>query len=123
MASKLAGALSWTSQYIFQRLGRAMLRPIFYQQFCRSGRVGTSLEICLRWWLEVLELELCQKHVFEEHSSDVVELFCDARGFLARLAAVVFIGVKFSIQTGLPQNVCLTCFVLGMTIRLWASSS
>lgn len=28
-ASKLAGALQWGAQYIFRRLGRAMLRPIF----------------------------------------------------------------------------------------------
>ena len=28
-ASKLAGALQWATQFMFKRLGRAMLRPIF----------------------------------------------------------------------------------------------
>ena len=54
LASKLAGALSWASQNVFHRLGRAMLRPLFAQQKRRSGKVRTSLHLALRWWLEVL---------------------------------------------------------------------
>jgi len=30
-ASKLAGRLNWASQFLFKRLGRAMLRPIYAQ--------------------------------------------------------------------------------------------
>ena len=29
-ATKLAGRLSWAAQFLFRRLGRAMLRPIFW---------------------------------------------------------------------------------------------
>ena len=34
-AQKLAGRLSWATQFLFKRLGRAMLRPIFQQGHCR----------------------------------------------------------------------------------------
>ena len=35
-AQKLAGRLSWATQFLFKRLGRAMLRPIFKQAHSRS---------------------------------------------------------------------------------------
>ena len=34
-AQKLAGRLSWSTQRLFRRLGRAMLRPIYAQKFTR----------------------------------------------------------------------------------------
>ena len=34
-AQKLAGRLNWAGQYLFNRLGRAMLRPIYDQKFSR----------------------------------------------------------------------------------------
>ena len=34
-AQKLSGRLSWAVQYMFFRVGRAMLRPIFNQKFSR----------------------------------------------------------------------------------------
>ena len=36
-AEKLAGRLSWATQFIFHRLGRAMIRPIFDQCHTRAG--------------------------------------------------------------------------------------
>ena len=38
-AQKLAGRLSWAGQFLFRRVGRAMLRPIFHQKFSRSGNL------------------------------------------------------------------------------------
>jgi len=35
VAQKLAGRLSWSTQRLFHRLGRAMLRPIYMQKFNR----------------------------------------------------------------------------------------
>jgi len=35
-AQKLAGRLSWATQYLFRRVGRAMLRPIFDHRWSRS---------------------------------------------------------------------------------------
>ena len=34
-AEKLAGRLGWACQYLFHRLGRAMLRPVFKHKFSR----------------------------------------------------------------------------------------
>ena len=42
-ASKLAGRLQWACQHLFNRLGRAMLRAIYDQQKCRSGRIAPRL--------------------------------------------------------------------------------
>ncbi len=36
-ASKLAGRLSWATQHIFHRLGRAMIRPIYAQKRTRQA--------------------------------------------------------------------------------------
>ena len=91
MASKLAGALNWASQHVFHRLGRAMLRPLYRHQTCKGGRVGQHLRLCLEWWLEVMNLDLGQCCEFGEDTRDVVELFCDARGHPARLAAVIYV--------------------------------
>ena len=55
-ASKLAGALNWTCQNIFRKLGRAMLRPLYHQQRYRAGRIGKHLQLCLEWWLDVLDI-------------------------------------------------------------------
>mgnify|MGYP006974868507 FL=1 len=37
IASKLAGKLNWGGAYLFHRIGRAMLRPIYDQQARRDG--------------------------------------------------------------------------------------
>ena len=57
-ASKLAGQLQWASQSAFRRLGRAMLRPIIDQIRAGSSEVQRELELALRWWREVLQLQL-----------------------------------------------------------------
>eukprot|EP00959_Pyramimonas_sp_CCMP1952_P094244 1971561-Pyramimonas_sp.AAC.1 len=44
-AAKLAGALSWASQSLFKRLGRAFLRPRFAQQHGCGSRVNALLRI------------------------------------------------------------------------------
>ena len=36
-AKKLAGRLNWAVQYLFHRLGRAMIRPIYDQAHSRFG--------------------------------------------------------------------------------------
>ena len=93
-ASKLAGALNWASQHMFKRLGRALIYPLYRQQRCRSGRLSKSLRMCLQWWLEVLQLELTQETLWHNKADSVVQLFCDARGFPARLAAIIIIDDK-----------------------------
>ena len=77
-ASKLAGALNWASRNIFNRLGRAMLLPLYHQRHHRHGRIGDNLKLGLDWWVEVLELGLSEKVEFNTRDDPVMDLFCDA---------------------------------------------
>ena len=90
-ASKFAGRLSFAAQHMFFRLGRAMLQPIFQQQYAplSGGRIGPLLDLALRWWLVVLQSDLCEEVRVNEQPC-TVDMFCDARGTPARIAAVVF---------------------------------
>ena len=69
-ASQMAGRLSFTSQYVFKRLGRAMLVPIFKQanrpqyMHYRAGmhvkKMDSELRLALAWWLDVLNRGTCK---------------------------------------------------------------
>ena len=48
LASKMAGRLQWTCQHMFQRVGRAMIRPIYDQQYSRYPCVSHCLCSCCR---------------------------------------------------------------------------
>ncbi len=74
------------------RLGRAMLRPLFEHSRNRHGRMGQRLMMCLQWWIEILQLHICQSVPWQPRQSPIVHLFADARGAPARLAAVLFCG-------------------------------
>jgi len=52
-ASKLAGRLQWACQHMFHRIGRAMLRPLYNQIRCRSGKVYPELMAALSWWADI----------------------------------------------------------------------
>ena len=45
-AQKQAGQLNWSTQYLFKRLGRAMLRPIYQQKLTRKAILFE--EACLK---------------------------------------------------------------------------
>ena len=49
-AEKLAGRLSWTTQFMFYRLGRALLRPIFDQRFSRDGVSSIIIILHSLYW-------------------------------------------------------------------------
>jgi len=68
-----------------------MLQPIFQQQYAplSGGRIGPLLDLALRWWLVVLQSDLCEEVRVNEQPC-TVDMFCDARGTPARIAAVVF---------------------------------
>ena len=59
-AAKLAGRLSWGCSQMFSRFGRAQLRPIFDQCSRRDGVLCPDLVRALRWWLDVLALDLTE---------------------------------------------------------------
>jgi hypothetical protein len=89
-ASKLAGALSWAGQNVFRRLGRALLRPLFWQAKCKSGRISKPLRLALQWWMEVLRLQLRENIPWQGSDAAPIEIFADARSTPPRVAAVMF---------------------------------
>jgi len=89
-ASKLGGQLSWGGSHMFNRLGRAMLRPIFDQKTKRNGVATDELLRALGWWMEALELELTELKEWAAPSLRPVHLFCDAAGSPPHLGAVIF---------------------------------
>ena len=88
MGKKLAGRLSWSAQHSFCRLGRALLRPLF--NIDKRSKWSPILESSLKWWREVLSLQIVQVRPWTLPLRRPVVLLCDARGFPARLAAVVY---------------------------------
>ena len=89
-ASKLAGQLQWAAQSTFNRLGRALLRPIIDHIKARSSIISPQLATALRWWLEVLSLELKTSRPWFGNGGKQVHLFTDARSTPPRLGAVLF---------------------------------
>ena len=79
-AQKLAGRLQWACQYMFHRLGRAMIRPIYSQVYSRQSNVGPELKIALQWWCNILELDVAEERFWEYPEAPVAHLFVDASG-------------------------------------------
>ena len=88
-ASKLSGALAWAGQHSFERIGRAMLQPLYEQQRRRRSDLRPELRTALAWWLDILGERIHQVRPWAEPSAGVAHLFADARGAPARLAAVL----------------------------------
>ena len=110
--SLLSGGLQWGARQTFRRLGRAMLRPIFQQIRRESPDLTLELELALKWWLQVLELELCETQKWQANDASPCCMFCDARSTPPRAAAVLFWQVLGS--TVLPHaHVCTCCFGSG----------
>ena len=59
-ASKLAGKLQWSTQSIFRKIGRAMIRPLF--DHIREGKTSMSpqLILALSWWVQTLSAGIRQ---------------------------------------------------------------
>ena len=79
----------WTCQYAFNRIGRAMLYPIFKQQRSRNSMIDPELRLALGWWLEILSLELCEERPWTQQSQKPMHMLCDARSTPPRVAAVL----------------------------------
>ena len=101
-AAKLAGRLSFTAQNAFFRLGRAMLRPIFQQQYkpLSQGRARPALRMALRWWRQALAHGVGQRRRLEGRQG-VVDIFCDAASTPAKVAAVLVAetGISYTVWT------------------------
>eukprot|EP00973_Karenia_brevis_P064035 8898884-Karenia_brevis.AAC.1 len=79
-ASKLAGRLCWGCSHMFNRIGRAALRPIFDQTTRFDARMSLELLESLRWWRAILKSRISETKVWQLPVGGVVHLFCDAQG-------------------------------------------
>ena len=52
--------MAFAASCTFRRLGRAMIKPVYNQQYSRTGAVGSALETALRWWLHVLTMGITE---------------------------------------------------------------
>ena len=95
-AQKLSGRLSWATQYLFYRLGRAMLRPFFQK--------GADRTVALQWWRAVLAHEISEHKLWDAPDSSCALLFVDARGSPARCAAVLLIDGQSFYTDGAPAD-------------------
>ena len=113
-ASKLAGALSWANQCVWHRMGRAMLRPLFAQQYGRRAKVGADLHLALSWWLWVFNLNLRRvaswSGVKRVHGLSPAVLLADAASHPARLAAVLVVGNEIFWTDAAPPRELTRCF-------------
>ena len=70
-----AGRLCWAAQFLFRRLGRAMLRPLFTRAHSAECELDDALRTALRWWLMVLRAgtaEVCLLYLTVRSSRWVV---------------------------------------------------
>ena len=56
-AQKLAGRLTWSTQMLFYKVGRAMIKPVYAQKRSPTGAIGPRLKEALQWWLNALSTE------------------------------------------------------------------
>ena len=116
-AQKLAGRLQWACQYLFHRLGRAMIRPIFAQAACRHSRVGDALRLALTWWCSILELDIVEERFWEQSEAPAAHMFVDASGKESRCAAVLFIDGRCLYTDGVPRQQIMNQFLNRCRVR------
>ena len=83
-AQKLAGRLQWACQFLFHRLGRAMIRPIYRQIANRCSRVNADLKVALEWWCCVICENIAEERFWDLPEAPLAHLFVDASGSLSR---------------------------------------
>ena len=87
---KLAGKLMFATQHLFNRVGRALIKPVYAQKLSVQGVVGPRLRDALQWWFRILMLEISEMRDWEQVDNGVCHLFVDAASTPARCAAVLF---------------------------------
>ena len=87
-ARKLSGRLSWASQFMFRRLGRAMLRPLFQRAHSSECMLDEPLRVALGWWLEVLKKGVAEEYPWQLEADRPAHLYVDARGVPPRFVAL-----------------------------------
>ena len=84
--------------------------PSNRQQRTRSSAIGEELQLALTWWLEVLQFNLCEKHLWQQVTQPCARMLCDARSHPPRVAAVLFIDRKVYWSDWEPSEEVLRSF-------------
>jgi hypothetical protein len=118
VARKLAGRLSWASQFVFHRLGRAMLRPIFARGHSSEICLNGPLQLSLRWWLMILREGIMEKRPWQQPITPPVHLHVDARGVPPRCErrAVVWFSFVMLVLSGVQRCCSMAnryCILMG----------
>ena len=103
-AQKLSGRLSWATQLLFHRVGRAMIKAIFAQHTTHNGHVGPRLLSALKWWKEVIAHDVCELREWCRPCDPPCHLFVDAASSPPRLAAVLVKGGEVLYTDCSPSN-------------------
>ena len=63
LASKFCGRVAFLNSTVFNRLGRALVRPLIWRQLQRCGQTTLTkrLRAALRWFVAVLKANLCRR--------------------------------------------------------------
>ena len=132
-ASKLTGALQWGTQKMFNRIGRAMLRPLIRSVGVVRLLVFVGVAIfhrndnwkrtalALRWWLEVLRLQIKERRPWVAKGDKPLHLFCDARSTPPRVAAVLFGSRPLFVLPGMCKSSSVVVAVAGASSRCFAT--
>ena len=92
-ASKFCGRFAFLNAHIFNRLGRALLRPLIWRQrqLRSSPKLTLRLRFALIWFLRILESELVRTiSLSPAPPSQLVVLYSDAQGAGGVGAVAVF---------------------------------
>ena len=82
-AAKLAGRFAFLNTRVFNRLGRALLRPIIWRQRQQysSNRLTARLRLALRWFLALLEQGVSRETPLSKPLTfPTILLYTDAEG-------------------------------------------
>ena len=106
-AAQLGGRLAFAGTFLFRRLGRAMLRPLFAQQHkpTHGGIINRQMRMALAWWSRALSERCCEEFSFETLDTVQAELFVDAASTPGVVAAVLVIGdASFFAFSAVPKE-------------------
>ena len=124
---KLGGRLMFSTQHLFHKVGRAIIKPIYAQKSsrravcavflrlsafhaCRNGCIGPRLRRALLWWLEVLQSQIAKTRAWDRIVEPACHMFLDAASTPARCAAVLFIDGRILHTDAAPSKAMLGQF-------------